>query len=95
MKDFLKLEAEDQYQDHEAIPSFEVEPEESFEVDQDVTKLIRRAAAARRMNPDAFLAILIHCVTCVESSQPGAGASKLASRKAPPSRHSHQGGLSG
>jgi hypothetical protein len=43
------------------IPTFEVEPEESFEIDADVAQLIRRVAAARQMDPDAFLAILIDC----------------------------------
>jgi hypothetical protein len=36
-------------------------PKKSFKVDPDVSELIRRAAAARRMDPNAFLAILIDC----------------------------------
>jgi len=47
--------------DPDDIPTFEVEPETTFEVDPALAKLIRRAAAARRMDPDAFLAILIDC----------------------------------
>lgn len=44
------------------VPTFEVEPEETFEVDDpELAALIRRAAAARRMDPSAYLSILLTC----------------------------------
>jgi hypothetical protein len=45
-------------------------------VDPALAKLIRRAAAARRMDPNDFLAILIDCDTR-ESSRAGANAETL------------------